>query len=98
MSATFRPNDAKPGDVLVWWNGKTVILVVEVNREEKRLDSVVLVQGEKWLKTPGSRVSTTYSAKNWKRFNPDFRFLSRSWVATLCPENASHVGGGMMGE
>jgi len=94
----FRPNDARAGDVLVWCWGGTIILVVEASASERRVDTVMLVPGEQWMSRPGVRVSTTYSCKRWKRFNPDFRYLSRGWEAVLRPENVTDAGEATMGK
>ncbi len=85
----FKPNDARPGDVLEWGWGRTILIVVEVDKLERRVDTVMLVPGESWMARAGHRVSTTYSNKQWKRFSRDFRYLSRGWEGVLCPEVAS---------
>ncbi len=84
----FRPNDAREGDVIGWLHGRAVVLVVEVDTAERRVDTVMLMRNEGWMAQEGERVSSTYTRKMWKRFNSNFRYLSRGWVGVLCPENA----------
>lgn len=83
----FKPNDLHPGDVLEWVYGRSVILVVEVDAGARRVDTVMLVRGEGWMAREGERVSTLYTCRKWRQFNPDFRYVTRGWEETLFPEN-----------
>jgi hypothetical protein len=93
---TVRPNDLHPGDVLLHEYSGGVLLVVEVSAEEKRVDSVILVQSQYAKTTPGTRLSTTYTSKGWKGFTTDYSYVSRGWANVLCPERGSEAESDMI--
>lgn len=72
----------------------SVFLIVAVNRAERVIESVFLVgSGLPSALVPGQRLTVKHTQKSWKKFESDFKYLSRGWDETLRlqQENASPV-------
>ncbi len=83
----FKPNDTRCGDVIehtFMRLYKSLLLVVSLDQADRRVDYVLLAgSGLPSAIVPGQRYTVTYTRKQWKRYEENFRYLSRGWDETL---------------
>jgi len=75
----YKPNDLIPGDVIEHCYGG-ILLVLRVNKADKEIETVML-SGVTWLnRQPGEKLTTRFTSKQWKRFDPNYLYHSRGWA------------------